>query len=192
MSKNNKIALVALALVFLSACAEKEQFEQAVLEQLKNDQDIKDYKINPQRMADCVVEGTARYMPGAFPADPERKKAYLAYTKMLTLTKSKNPQQVMDELRKEFGSAQELASAHSNYTDSILSCQTTLISETEEKPVNAADEKVAEQKPATPEVAVQTNFNAVQTTTAQSPDMANSKSLESPVVVAKPQTQSAQ
>ena len=122
-----------LALGLLSACAEKNQYKEAVLSQLKEDQDVKDYKIDPERMAACVVDTSSRNMPGFFPLDTERKKAYAAYAKMLTVTKSKNAEQVLTDLRAEFGSAQELSNAHSNYAESVLSCQTAMISEAEEK-----------------------------------------------------------
>ena len=129
---NKKLALL-ITLGLLSACAEQDQYEQAVLAQLKNDQDIIDYHIDPERMASCVVDTSSQHMPGAFPLDPERKKAYLAYAKMVDLKKSQNPEQVMKDLRAEFGSAQELANAHSNYSESILNCQTAMISEGEQK-----------------------------------------------------------
>jgi hypothetical protein len=185
MNKNKRIVVFALASIMLSACAEKEQYEQAVLAQLKSDQDVKDYKIDPERMADCVVDTSSRNMPGVIPADSERKKAYIAYTKMLTLTKSKNPQQVMDELRKEFGSAQGLASAHSNFTDSILSCQTALISENEEKPgiIDVVETKLKTDVPA---VEGSTNINAVQT--AVTPDTNVPKTTDEPVAIDKAQT----
>lgn len=151
MNKNNKLLIIIMSLGLLSACAEKDQYEQAVLEQLKEDQDIKDYKIDPKRMADCVVDSTSRNMPGFFPVDPERKKAYLAYTKMITVTKSKDPQKVMAELRTEFGSAQELSIAHSNYTESMLGCQTGLIAQNEEMALAAEtkDNAATIEKPVT-------------------------------------------
>lgn len=141
-----------MVLSLLSACAEKNQYKEAVLAQLQGDQDLKDYKIKPERMADCVVETSSRNMPGIAELDPERKKAYIAYAKMINLTKSKSPQQVMEELRAEFGSAQELSYAHGNYTESILSCQTALISEGEEDLKAEADESLpAESTTAIPE-----------------------------------------
>ncbi len=129
---NKKLAL-SITLCLLSACAEQDQYEQAVLAQLKNDKDITDYHIDPERMASCVVDTSSQKMPGAFPLDPERKKAYLAYAKMVDLKTSQNPEQVMKDLRTEFGSAQELSNAHSNYSESILNCQTAMISEGEQK-----------------------------------------------------------
>lgn len=83
-------------------------------------------------MTDCVVATTSANMPGAFPFDPKRMTAYRNYTKMLTLSTAKDPKKTMDELRSDFGSAQELAEAHSNYTESLMTCYSAVIMESEE------------------------------------------------------------
>jgi hypothetical protein len=128
----NKLLLISLSALLLSACADKNRYEQAVLEQMQKEQDVKDYHVTPEHMTDCVVATTSSNMPGAFPFDPKRMTAYRNYTKMLTLPTSQDPKKTMEELRSDFGSARELAEAHSNYTESLMTCYSAAIMGTEE------------------------------------------------------------
>lgn len=130
-----KPLLILLFSLSLAACADKEHYEQVVLEEMKKEQDVKDYKIDPAYMAKCVIDTTYQRMPGFFPLDPNRLQAYRNYAKMLTLTGSKDAEQKLNELRKDFGSPQELAKAHSVYTESVMDCYTAILHEgdTEEK-----------------------------------------------------------
>jgi hypothetical protein len=130
-SAMKKLLLISLAAMLLPACADKKQYEQAVLEQMQKEQDIKDYKITPEYMTKCVVDTTSENMPGIFAFDPKRLMAYRNYTKMLTLTNSADPKKTLEELRTDFGSAKELADAHTNYTESLMECYSAVISESE-------------------------------------------------------------
>ena len=132
-----KLLRISLSALLLPACADKNQNEQAVLEQMQKEADIKDYKITPEYMTKCVVDTTAQNMPGIFAFDPKRLMAYRNYTKMLNLTKSADPKKTLEELRTDFGSAKDLAEAHTNYTESLMECYSAVISESEE----AAKEK---------------------------------------------------
>jgi outer membrane biogenesis lipoprotein LolB len=82
-SPMKKLLLISLAALLLPACADKKQYEQAVLEQMQKEQDIKDYKIAPEYMTKCVVDTTSENMPGIFAFDPKRLMAYRNYTKIL-------------------------------------------------------------------------------------------------------------
>lgn len=131
-----KLLAVTLSALMLSACADKEQYEQAVLEEVKKEQEGeggKAYKIDFERMAKCVVDTTSKDMPGAFPYDPERLTAYRNYTKMLTLTKSKDPKKTLEELRNDFGSPKALSDAHNNFSESMLNCYSAVMVESEPK-----------------------------------------------------------
>ena len=145
-----KLLLISLAAILLPACADRNQYEQAILEKMQKEQDLKDYKITPEYMTKCVMESTAQNMPGIFALDPKRLMAYRNYTKMLTLDKSPDPKKTLEELRTEFGSARELAEAHSNYTESLVECYSVVISKSEEaakeEAVKAA-EKTDKNKP---------------------------------------------
>ncbi|MEI6333043.1 MAG: hypothetical protein WCS87_00660 [Methylococcaceae bacterium] len=126
-----KILLISLSALLLPACADKNQYEQAVLEQMQKEADIKDYKITPEYMTKCVVDTTSQNMPGIFALDPTRLTAYRNYAKMLTLTQATDPKKTLEELRTDFGSAKDLLEARSNYTESLMECYSAVISESE-------------------------------------------------------------
>lgn len=129
-----KLLLIALTVLTVSGCADKEKYEQAVLEEVKKEQEGeggKAYKIDLERMAKCVVETTSKDMPGAFPYDPARLTAYRNYTKMLTLSKAEDPKKTLEELRNDFGSPKALSDAHNNFSESMLNCYAAVSIETE-------------------------------------------------------------
>ncbi len=128
-----KLLLISLSALLLPACADKNQYEQAVLEQMQKEQDVKDYKIPPEEMTKCVVDMTSDNMPGIFAFDPKRMTAYRNYTKMLTLSKAEDPKKTLEELRNDFGSAKDLADAHTNYTESLMDCLSVILIKSEEK-----------------------------------------------------------
>ncbi len=130
-SKKMKKILAVVAMLVLAGCAEKQEYEQAVLEQMKTEKDIKDYNIDPEKMTDCVVQTSAGNMPGLIPIDPERRTAYKNYAKMLKLSSSSDPKKTLEELRGDFGSPKALADAHSNYTESMMECIQGLVTSTE-------------------------------------------------------------
>jgi len=127
-----KLLLISLSALLLSGCADRKEYEETVLQQMQLEKDIKDYNLSPERMAKCVVDTSSNNMPGIFAFDPKRMQAYRNYTKMLMLSSSKDPQKTLEELRTDFGSAKELAEAHSNYTESQMDCLAALIGESEE------------------------------------------------------------
>jgi uncharacterized lipoprotein YajG len=133
-----KKLLILMSVLILSGCAEKHEFEQTVAEQMQQDKDIKDYKIEPDEMTKCVVETTTGNMPGLFLVDPARRTAYKNYTKMLKLNASEDPKKTLEELRVDFGSAKGLADAHANYTESLMNCISGLVTSAEQ---GLADEK---------------------------------------------------
>lgn len=127
-----KLLLISLSALLLSGCADKEQYEQTVLDQMQLEKDVKDYKLSPERMAKCVIDTTEKNMPGVFPFDPNRLSAYRNYTKWLTLSSSKDPKKTIEELNTDFGSPKNFAEARTNYTESQMDCLSALIGESEE------------------------------------------------------------
>ncbi|MEY3106266.1 MAG: hypothetical protein RIT35_432 [Pseudomonadota bacterium] len=126
-----KIILLSLSTLLLPACADRNEYEKAVVEQMQNESEVKDYKIAPEYIGKCVVEKSSKKMHGVFPLDPTRLLAYRNYTKMLTLANSADPKKTLDELRTDFGSAKDLAEARSNYTESLMECYSIVIAESE-------------------------------------------------------------
>ena len=124
--------LVILSVMLMFGCAEKAEYEQAVLEEMTKEKDIKDYKIEPEKMVECVVVTSSKEMPGLVPIDPQRRQAYINYTKMLKLNKSEDPKKTLEELRNDFGSPKALAGAHANYAESVVECLSGLVTGGEE------------------------------------------------------------
>ena len=73
-----KLLLISLAAILLPACADRNQFEQAILEKMQKEQDLKDYKITPEYMTKCVHDLPAALaaprllviVAALFPGDP--------------------------------------------------------------------------------------------------------------------------
>lgn len=128
----NKV-LLSLIMLALVGCADKNEYEQAIVEQMQLEKDIKDYKIDPVVMAKCVVSKSSEKMPGLLPFDPQRAATYKNYVKMLQLSKSADPKKALDELRVDFGSPKGLADAHANYAESVMECMSGLVTSEEEK-----------------------------------------------------------
>lgn len=128
-----KQLLVAFLPLVLVACSDKNHYEEVVLEEMKKEQEVKDYKIDPEHMAKCVIDTTYERMPGFFPFDPNRLLAYRNYAKMLstrlTGADAKDGEKKLAELRKDFGSPEELTKAHSVYTESLMDCYTAILHE---------------------------------------------------------------
>jgi hypothetical protein len=137
-----KMIIVLPMLMALAGCSEKKEYEQAVLEQMKTEKDIQDYKISLEEMVECVVKTSSGNMPGFSDFDPYRLKAYKNYALMLTLKKSVDPKKTLDELRQSFGSAKNLAEAHTNYTESVVECVSGIVTGTEEQKTPKDKEKV--------------------------------------------------
>jgi hypothetical protein len=127
-----KKMLAVVVMFVLTGCAEKQEYEQAVLEEMKLEKDIKDYKVEPEKMTECVVTKSSKDMPGMFPLDPERMKAYKNYAKMLQLNHSADPKKMLEELRADFESPKNLAEAHANYMESVLECMSGLVTSAEQ------------------------------------------------------------
>jgi PBP1b-binding outer membrane lipoprotein LpoB len=127
-----RLLFILLLALFLSSCADKNQYRDAVLAEMKKEQDIKDYNIDPEKMTDCVVDLSSKKMAGFFSFDPSRMTAYRHYTTMLTLTQSENPKEMLVALMNNFGSSKALLKARVNYTESIANCIASTIAQLEQ------------------------------------------------------------
>jgi hypothetical protein len=127
----NKLLTIFICSLLLTACAEKSEYREAVLDAMKSEQDVMDYKIDPEHMTDCVMDLTGKGMPGAIPIVPERLTSYKNYTKMLSMQTTENKKETFDELRSIFGSPKELLAAHNNYTKSVMDCINSIVMESD-------------------------------------------------------------
>ena len=128
-----KIVLLCATALLMTGCADKEAYQQAVLAQMETEQDLKDYNIDPAYMTECIMDLSAKNMPGSFPYDPARMEAYRHYALMVSMSTVEDKQKRFEELRTLFGSPRDLAEAHANYTESVMECVSSIVAKSEPK-----------------------------------------------------------
>ena len=119
-----KIMTIIFAALFLNACGGgKEQLglKEALTAKLQDDADLKDYKLNPADVADCVVSGIAGSLPG-FPGDPRRKTYFEAYAKFVAVKSPADAEKAVEEYKDLFGSVKQAREAAVSVTDHIMGC----------------------------------------------------------------------
>lgn len=124
------LPLIALALL-LSACEAKQQqlgLREAVLAKLQKDPDLKDYKLDPAPIADCVVQTISDGAP-SIPGDPRRDTYFQAYTKIFNADSPAEGDAVVKEYTEFFGSEKAAREAALRVTDEIMSCMGQAIDE---------------------------------------------------------------
>ena len=127
MKKNLSILMIAAILLLAGCDRGKSGLEQALAESFRDDQDLKDYKIDPDEMAACVAGEIAGSIPG-LPGAPQRKAYFEAYTKMIKVTaNNQDPQQVLEENKEVFGSVRKAREAAFGVTSHILDCMGKLV-----------------------------------------------------------------
>lgn len=119
-----KIMILMMATVLLSACAdskEKVGLKEALVAKLKEDSDLKDYKLNPADVADCVVKSISEGLPG-FPGDPKRNTYFEAYAKFVAVNSPGDAEKAVEEYKDLFGSVRQAREAAVSVTDHIMGC----------------------------------------------------------------------
>lgn len=119
-----KIMTVIFAALLLSACGEsKEQLglKEALTAKLQDDSDLKDYKLNPADVADCVVKAIAENAPG-IPGDPRRERYFAAYAKFVAVKSPADAEKAMEDYQDLFGGVKQAREAAVSVTDHIMGC----------------------------------------------------------------------
>ncbi len=119
-----KIMIAFFAALLLVACGKsKEQLDlkQVLIEKFKDDPDLKDYKLKPEDIADCVVENISHEAP-AIPGDPKRARYFDAYSKFVGAKAAADAEQAVKEYQDVFGGIKEARAAANTVTDYIMSC----------------------------------------------------------------------
>ncbi|MBS1213106.1 MAG: hypothetical protein H6R26_1723 [Proteobacteria bacterium] len=119
-----KSILVILVAAFLVACGESPQqvsLKEALTAKLQDDSDLKDYKLNPSDVADCVVQSITEGLPG-FAGDPRRPKFFEAYAKFVAVKSPADAEKAMEEYKDLFGSLEQAREAAVSVTDHIMGC----------------------------------------------------------------------
>jgi hypothetical protein len=113
--------LVALA---LTACQQSPQqigLREALTEKLKQDSDLKDYKIDPAQLAECVYKEIEDTAPG-IPGDPKRDRYFEAFTKFVAVGAPGEAEKAITDYKDLFGGVQEARQAALSVTDMIMGC----------------------------------------------------------------------
>jgi hypothetical protein len=146
-----KKIMMLFAVLFLVGCSEsKDKYEEDVFRLFENEQDLVDYSIDPRSFSECVVDVSGKNMPGLFNFDPRRTEHYKLYSqlvefKILTENYSDKfdktfhtmnevaPKDMLDKLKRDFGSPRELSDAHINFSESVLTCVQSFVSRNGDK-----------------------------------------------------------
>ena len=127
MKKNLSILLITAAFLLTACDRGKTDLEQVLANKFSKDEDLKDYNIDPEEMADCVVNDISGAIPG-LPGAPQRKAYFEAYTKLVTVKADhKNPQKVLEEVEEVFGSIRKAREAALGVTAFVLDCMDELV-----------------------------------------------------------------
>lgn len=120
-----KIMTVLVAALLLSACGnnskEQQDLKQILTEKFKDDSDLKDYKLKPEDIADCVVANVSEGAP-PMPGDPKRERFFTAYTQFAGAKSPSDLEKAVKEYQDVFGGVKETYAAANTVTDYIMSC----------------------------------------------------------------------
>lgn len=120
-----KITCIIFAALLLSACSpSKEQvgLKEVLVAKLQDDTDLKDYKLDPSDVADCVVKAISENAPG-IPGDPRRTRYFEAFTKFIDVKAPGDAQKATEDYKDLFGgSVSQAREAAMSVTEYIMSC----------------------------------------------------------------------
>lgn len=130
-----KLLFAICAFSLLAACTTKEQtgLREVLIERFKDDQDLKDYKLDPAGVADCVVKEIAESLPG-FAGDPRRDRYFEAYAHFLSVKSPGDAEKAIADFQELFGSAKKAREAATSISDHIMTCMGKAIESAEAEP----------------------------------------------------------
>jgi hypothetical protein len=119
-----KLLTVFVAALLITACSkskEQQDLQQILTEKFKDDSDLKDYKLKPEDIAECVVANISQDAP-AIPGDPKRERYFAAYTKFAAAKSPTEAEQAVKDYQDVFGGIKEARAAANTVTDHIMGC----------------------------------------------------------------------
>ena len=119
-----KITALFFVALLLSACGdskEQKDLKQVLTEKFKDDSDLKDYKLKPEDIAECVVANISQDAP-AIPGDMKRDRYFAAFAKFAAVKSPAELEQAVKEYQDVFGGTKESFAAANSVTDHIMSC----------------------------------------------------------------------
>lgn len=118
-----RLMIVFFAVFLLAGCSSKEKttLKEALLAKFKDDSDLKDYKLDPETIADCVVSEIGNALPG-FAGDPRRDQYFEAYTRFVNAKSPADAEKAVADYQHLFGSIKEARHAALSVTDHVMTC----------------------------------------------------------------------
>lgn len=116
--------LIAFCTVsLLVGCSGKEQtgLKESLVAKFKDDQDLKDYNLAPETVADCVVEEIGASLPG-FMGDPRREQYFEAYAHFVNAKTPAEAEKAVNDYQQLFGTLKEARTAAMNVTNHVMTC----------------------------------------------------------------------
>ena len=118
-----KLFIAVCIVLAFTACTKKEKtgLRDVLVERFKDDQDLKDYKLDPEAVADCVVDEIAASLPG-FAGDPRRAQFFDAYARFLNVKSEADAEKSVHDFEQLFGGTQKAREAATSITDHVMTC----------------------------------------------------------------------
>lgn len=118
-----KILIAVCAVFVLAGCSSKEQtgLKESLIAKFKDDQDLKDYKLDPDPIADCVVREITDSLPG-FAGDPRRDHYFEAYVRFVNVNSPNDAEKAITDYTELFGSAKKAREAANGVTEFVMNC----------------------------------------------------------------------
>ena len=123
-----QLLILIMTAALLAACASKErnEFEEKLAARLALDPDLKDYNLDPNEVASCVVSEIAKTLPG-FRGTPARKPYWEAYAAFESARNTDEALSTVKKYKDVFGSEQKASAAAMEVTQYIMYCMGQLI-----------------------------------------------------------------
>ncbi len=123
-----KILFLILAALLIGGCSYKErnEFEEKLAARLATDEDLKDYNLDPNEVAECVTSEIAKTLPG-FRGTPARKPYWEAYASFESSRNTEEGFGAIKKAAKVFGSEKKASAAALSITEYIMHCMGKLI-----------------------------------------------------------------
>jgi len=118
-----KLMILMLASLSVFGCAKKEKtgLREVLIERFKEDPDLKDYNLDPAKVADCMVDEIGASLPG-FAGDPRRGQFFEAYAHFLSVKSMADGEKAIAEFEQLFGSKQKAREAAASLPDHEMTC----------------------------------------------------------------------
>ncbi|MCH9699160.1 MAG: hypothetical protein K0U68_13750 [Gammaproteobacteria bacterium] len=116
-----RLVLILLTLVITGCSKERSEYEDLLVTQFSQDQEIADYKLDPEDMADCVTDKMSEDVPG-FPGSPVYEDFFKGYKLLL---RPEDPREIPERIAKAveyMGTKQKVNKARVNLTNHTLFC----------------------------------------------------------------------